>query len=80
MEGIPLKIRDRLQGCYNCPKNCHLVVKPPGTAKIYGKTFGRRLRGHFEQNFSQWPGRTIALCAAGDGTGKIPETSDEPLE
>ena len=36
-----LKIRDRLQGCYNCPKNCHLVVKPPGRQRYSLKCFGK---------------------------------------
>lgn len=36
-----LKIRDRLQGCYNCPKNCHLVVKPPGRQRYMLKCFGK---------------------------------------
>ncbi len=36
-----LKIRDRLQGCYNCPKNCHLVVKPPGRQRFMLKCFGK---------------------------------------
>ena len=36
-----LKIRDRLQGCYNCPKNCHLVVKPPGRQRYILKCFGK---------------------------------------
>jgi aldehyde:ferredoxin oxidoreductase len=38
-----LKIRDRLQGCYNCPKNCHLVVKPPGRQRYMLKCFGKAL-------------------------------------
>ncbi|MDT3700032.1 MAG: aldehyde ferredoxin oxidoreductase N-terminal domain-containing protein [Thermincola sp.] len=36
-----LKIRDRLQGCYNCPKNCHLVVKPPGRQRYMLKCYGK---------------------------------------
>lgn len=36
-----LKIRDRLQGCYNCPKNCHLVVKPPGRQRYLLKCYGK---------------------------------------
>lgn len=36
-----LSIRDRLQGCYNCPKNCHLVVKPPGRQRYILKCFGK---------------------------------------
>ncbi|OPY14045.1 aldehyde ferredoxin oxidoreductase N-terminal domain-containing protein [Syntrophus aciditrophicus] len=36
-----LEIRDRLQGCYNCPKNCHLVVKPPGRQRYMLKCFGK---------------------------------------
>lgn len=36
-----LKIRDRLNGCYNCPKNCHLVVKPPGRQRYMLKCFGK---------------------------------------
>jgi aldehyde:ferredoxin oxidoreductase len=36
-----LEIRDRLQGCYNCPKNCHLVVKPPGRQRYILKCYGK---------------------------------------
>lgn len=36
-----LGIRDRLQGCYNCPKNCHLVVKPPGRQRYMLKCYGK---------------------------------------
>ena len=36
-----LRIRDRLQGCYNCPKNCHLVVKPPGRQRYILKCYGK---------------------------------------
>jgi aldehyde:ferredoxin oxidoreductase len=36
-----LKIRDRLVGCYNCPKNCHLLVKPPGRQRYMLKCFGK---------------------------------------
>ena len=36
-----LSIRDRLQGCYNCPKNCHLVVKPPGRQRYMVKCYGK---------------------------------------
>ena len=36
-----LKIRDRLNGCYNCPKACHLVVKPPGRQRYMLKCFGK---------------------------------------
>jgi len=36
-----LKIRDRLQGCYNCPKSCHLVVKPPGRQRYILKCYGK---------------------------------------
>ncbi|MDF9407194.1 aldehyde dehydrogenase [Pelotomaculum isophthalicicum JI] len=36
-----LSIRDRLQGCYNCPKHCHLVVKPPGKPRYILKCYGK---------------------------------------
>lgn len=36
-----LKYRDRMNGCYNCPKACHFVVKPPGRQRYMLKCFGK---------------------------------------
>jgi len=35
------KVRDRLTGCYNCPKQCHHVISWPGRQRYFLKCFGK---------------------------------------
>jgi aldehyde:ferredoxin oxidoreductase len=35
------RVRDRMTGCYNCPKQCHLVISWPGRQRYFLKCYGK---------------------------------------
>ena len=35
------RIRLNYNGCYNCPKDCHQIIKPPGRPVFFLKCFGK---------------------------------------
>ncbi|MGI6307249.1 MAG: aldehyde ferredoxin oxidoreductase N-terminal domain-containing protein [Dethiobacteria bacterium] len=39
--GVTDNVLSRWTGCFNCPKNCHLLISQPGRPRYFLKCFGR---------------------------------------
>jgi aldehyde:ferredoxin oxidoreductase len=49
------EVKDRDTGCYNCPKNCHAVIKYPGRQRYFLKCFNKLtylMAAHKELDFN----------------------------